>query len=173
MEGPPCRWYDSVYTRMEVSANIRGCTCAPVYTRGYKACHVPAGVLPPGVRSSGPNQPASPNQLQRAAGPTTIEITLSRRAGSLLRDSRFSFSLKCHALEMGPFDCRPLDRFINFTWPQDNQRPADSMITLIAHNNDTFLFLRFLLFLLFFLWRIVRRAFGWLPMDPKVLERLE
>lgn len=84
----------------------------PVYrARGYKACHVPAGVLPPGVRSSGPNQPASPNQLQRAAGPTTIEITLSL-AASLPRDSRFSFSLKCHALEMGPLDCRPLDLLI-------------------------------------------------------------
>jgi len=47
-----------------------------VRTRGYKACHVPAGVLPPGVRSSGPNQPANPNQLQ-PAGPTTIEIALS------------------------------------------------------------------------------------------------
>lgn len=84
----------------------------PVYrARGYKACHVPAGVLPPGVRSSGPNQPASPNQLQRAASPTTIEITLSL-AASLPRDSRFSFSLKCHALEMGPLDCRPLDLLI-------------------------------------------------------------
>lgn len=71
-----------------------------VYTRGYKACHVPAGVLPPGVRSSGPNQPASPNQLQ-PAGPTTIEITLSRRLGLGSFNTRFSFSLKCHAVEMG------------------------------------------------------------------------
>lgn len=92
--------------RVSVAARV------PVYrARGYKACHVPAGVLPPGVRSSGPNQPASPNQLQRAASPTTIEITLSL-AASLPRDSRFSFSLKCHALEMGPLDCRPLDLLI-------------------------------------------------------------
>lgn len=33
-----------------------------MYQPNYKACHVPAGVLPPGVRSSGPNEPANPNQ---------------------------------------------------------------------------------------------------------------
>lgn len=31
MKGPPCRWYwPSIYTRVEVSASIRGCTCAGV-----------------------------------------------------------------------------------------------------------------------------------------------
>lgn len=121
----------------------------PVYrARGYKACHVPAGVLPPGVRSSGPNQPASPNQLQRAAGPTTIEITLSL-AASLLRDSRFSFSLKCHALEMGPLDCRPLDLLILPDHQRQSERPADSMITLIARDDDPF-FIPFRTFFPFF-----------------------
>lgn len=112
MKGPPCRWYGQVYILAWKCPRVSVAARVPVYhARGYKACHVPAGVLPPGVRSSGPNQPASPNQLQRAAGPTTIEITLSL-AASLPRDSRFSFSLKCHALEMGPLDCRPLDLLI-------------------------------------------------------------
>lgn len=70
----------------------------PVCTRGYKACHVPAGVLPPGVRSSGPNQPANPNQLQ-PAGPTTIEITFSLfLSPSLQNRPRFS------RLSLFPFD---------------------------------------------------------------------
>lgn len=112
MKGPPCRWYGQVYILAWKCPRVSVAARVPVYhARGYKACHVPAGVLPPGVRSSGPNQPASPNQLQRAAGPTTIEITLSL-AASLPRDSRFSFFLKCHALEMGPLDCRPLDLLI-------------------------------------------------------------
>lgn len=68
-------WYACIRTR-ELAAVYVARARVPVCTRGYKACHVPAGVLPPGVRSSGPNQPANPNQLQ-PAGPTTIEIALS------------------------------------------------------------------------------------------------
>lgn len=102
-----------IHRHGSVRESIRGLhVCRCTERRGYKACHVPAGVLPPGVRSSGPNQPASPNPQPARASSSDEQpvrrplrsrsLTLSRR---VLRDSRFSFSLKCHALEMGPLDC--------------------------------------------------------------------
>lgn len=164
MKGPPCRWYGQVYILAWKCPRVSVAARVPVYhARGYKACHVPAGVLPPGVRSSGPNQPASPNQLQRAAGPTTIEITLSL-AASLPRDSRFSFSLKCHALEMGPLDCRPLDLLILPDHRTIRDRPIRWLRWLLVMMIHFFFLLSYFLFfflslslsLLFFLFSAER-----------------
>jgi len=97
-------WYACIRTRKSGRVYV-ACARVPVCTRGYKACHVPAGVLPPGVRSSGPNQPASPNQLQ-PAGPTTIEITraLSRFLAPSLSNSLSFFPSRDSGL--GSLDSR-------------------------------------------------------------------
>lgn len=99
-----------IHRHGSVRESIRGLhVCRYTERRGYKACHVPAGVLPPGVRSSGPNQPASPNPqpLRRPLRLRSLSSRPRTRPRPRLRDSRFSFSLKCHAPEMGPLDCRP------------------------------------------------------------------
>lgn len=72
------RWLLGRARRTSARARVRSEYPRHSMVTGHKACHVPAGVLPPGVRSSGPNQPASPETISngdralssRAAVPT-------------------------------------------------------------------------------------------------------